>query len=73
VATVLSPNDKELITAPTSVCTSVCTSDGETAHDLAAKAASVDPDLAALIAAWDFLPAALRAGIVALVKAAGGA
>jgi len=30
----------------------------------------LDPDLADLIAAWDTLPDAVRAGIVAMVKAA---
>jgi hypothetical protein len=29
-----------------------------------------DPELAALVAAWADLPAAIRAGIVAMVKAA---
>jgi hypothetical protein len=29
-----------------------------------------DPDLAAVVAAWDRLPDAVRAGIVAMVKAA---
>ena len=29
-----------------------------------------DPDLAAVVAAWPELPAAIRAGIVAMVKAA---
>ena len=31
-----------------------------------------DPELAAVVAAWPDLPPALRAGIVAMVKAAGG-
>jgi hypothetical protein len=31
-----------------------------------------DPDLAAVAAAWDRLPEAVRAGIVAMVKAASG-
>ncbi len=30
-----------------------------------------DPDLAAVIAAWPDLPAALRAGIVAMIRSAG--
>jgi hypothetical protein len=34
------------------------------------RAASNDPDLAAVIDAWDRLPEAVRAGIVAMVKAA---
>jgi hypothetical protein len=33
-------------------------------------ALSADPDLAAVIGAWDRLPEAVRAGIVAMVKAA---
>jgi hypothetical protein len=36
------------------------------------RAASNDPDLAAVIDAWDRLPEAVRAGIVAMVRAAGG-
>ena len=32
--------------------------------------ASQDPDLAALLVAWETLPSALKAGIVAMVKAA---
>ena len=34
--------------------------------------APADPELAAVVAAWSDLPAAVRAGIVAMVKAAGG-
>jgi hypothetical protein len=30
----------------------------------------MDPELAAVVAAWDGLPAAVRAGIVAMVRAA---
>jgi hypothetical protein len=33
------------------------------------RAAYDDPDLAAVIAAWDRLPEAVRAGIVAMVQA----
>jgi hypothetical protein len=36
-------------------------------HD---SAAPTDPDLAAVIAAWPTLPPAMRAGVVAMVKAA---
>jgi hypothetical protein len=39
--------------------------------DPAAPEPPADPDLAAVVAAWPDLPAALRAGIVAMVKAAG--
>lgn len=34
-------------------------------------AAPADPDLAAVVAAWPDLPPALRAGVLALVRAAG--
>lgn len=34
---------------------------------------SADPDLAAVIAAWSDLPPAIRAGIVAMVRATGTA
>jgi hypothetical protein len=34
------------------------------------RAASDDPELAAVIDAWDRLPEAIKAGIVAMVKAA---
>jgi hypothetical protein len=40
-------------------------------HDTC-QTASADADLAAVIDAWDRLPEAVRAGIVALVKAAAG-
>jgi hypothetical protein len=33
---------------------------------------TADPDLASVVNAWDRLPEAVRAGIVAMVKAAGG-
>lgn len=36
----------------------------------AAPAKTADPDLSAIIAAWPTLPAAIRAGVLALVKAA---
>ena len=42
-------------------------------HPLATDTCQTDPDLAAVIAAWDRLPEAVRAGIVAMVRAAGGA
>jgi hypothetical protein len=31
-----------------------------------------DPDLATIIAAWSTLPPAIRAGVIALIRAAGG-
>ena len=39
-------------------------------HLLATDTCKMDPDLAAVIEAWDRLPEAIRAGIVAMVKAA---
>jgi hypothetical protein len=39
---------------------------------LATDTCRTDPDLAAVIDAWDRLPEAVRAGIVAMVKAASG-
>ncbi len=38
----------------------------------AQRAAPDDPELAALVDAWPALPEAIRAGILAMVKAAGG-
>jgi hypothetical protein len=35
-------------------------------------ATALDPDLAAVVAAWPELPVAIRAGIVAMIKAASG-
>ena len=39
---------------------------------LATDACQTNPDLAAVVDAWDRLPEAVRAGIVAMVKAASG-
>jgi hypothetical protein len=39
---------------------------------LATDTRQTDPDLAAVIDAWDRLPEAVRAGIVAMVRAASG-
>jgi hypothetical protein len=39
---------------------------------VAAETRPIDPDFAALIDAWPTLPQAIRAGILALVRAAGG-
>ena len=41
-------------------------------HHLATDACQTDSDLASVIDAWDRLPEAVRAGIVAMVRAAGG-
>ncbi len=40
------------------------------AHHLPTENRRADPELAAVIDAWDRLPEAIRAGIVAMVKAA---
>jgi len=40
------------------------------AHHLPTDTRKTDPDLVAVIAAWPELPEALKAGIVAMVKAA---
>jgi hypothetical protein len=39
------------------------------AHHLPTHTCKTDPDLAAVVAAWPALPEAIRAGIVAMVKA----
>ena len=44
----------------------------DVAHHLPTDTCKTDPDLAAVVAAWSELPEALRAGIVAMVKAAVG-
>jgi len=38
---------------------------------LGAREAPVDPDLAAVVDAWPTLPAAIKAGILAMVRAGG--
>jgi hypothetical protein len=42
----------------------------QTAAKTAAGLLPADPELAAVVAAWDRLPAAVKAGIVAMVQAA---
>jgi hypothetical protein len=42
---------------------------GKAADSGAAEPAAIDPDLAAVITSWRILPAAIRAGILAMVKA----
>lgn len=40
---------------------------------LSAREAPLDPELAAVVDAWPALPAAIKAGILAMIRAAGGA
>jgi hypothetical protein len=42
------------------------------AHQLPTDTCQIEPDLAAVVAAWPELPEAIRAGIVAMVKSASG-
>jgi hypothetical protein len=72
---ITSGGSKGLTTAENSACTVACTSDEKIAHETAAAApASVplDDDLVAVVEAWATLPAAVRVGIMAMVRAAGG-
>ncbi len=69
---VASENQQEVTTTPESVCTSVCTSQAENAYEMApgeSPDAPADADLAAVVKAWPSLPPALRAGIVAMIRA----
>ncbi len=54
-----SQSDKNLRTSPPSL-----------GHHLATDTCQTDPDLMTVVDAWDRLPEAVRAGIVAMVKAA---
>ncbi len=58
-------NDLEHIRQP--ACTPSCTTD----HDSVTKLVAADPDLSHLIDAWPTLPESMKAGIVAMVRAAG--
>jgi hypothetical protein len=62
-------HDKDIATPGVSCCTAGRTA-GRT-HE-ASEGGFHDPDLAALVAAWPSLPGAIRAGILAMVRAAGG-
>ena len=46
--------------------------DPSVAHHLPTGTCKTDPDLAAVVAAWPELPEALKAGILAMVKAVPG-
>jgi hypothetical protein len=43
-----------------------------TSHHFPTDIRQTEPDLATVVDAWDRLPEAVKAGIVAMVKAAGG-
>ena len=70
---VLSESQQQVAAPSNSVCTRVCTSQAESAHETASAAvpeATVDDDLAAVVHAWPNLPSPVRAGIVAMIRAA---
>jgi len=46
--------------------------DSETVSSDSLESAPADPDLARIVAAWPTLPEVIRAGILAMVKAADG-
>ena len=50
----------------------LCQGFSQIAEHLPNDTGKTDPDLAAIVAAWSELPEAIRAGIVAMVKAASG-
>jgi hypothetical protein len=45
---------------------------GNIGPESAPKPTPADPDLAAVLSAWPSLPSAIKAGVLALVRAAGG-
>jgi len=49
-----------------------CADKGEALGRALGQLTPSDPDLAAIVKAWPALPAALKAGILAMVKASGG-
>ena len=59
-------------TAKSSGDTTISASAGANAGAVETKTAHDDPDLQAIIDAWPALPEAIKAGIVAMVQAAGG-
>jgi hypothetical protein len=68
---VVSQAGQQVTATPDVACTVACTSGAENAR-AAAGDKPADPDLAAVVEAWDRLPAAVRAGIVAMAKAVAG-
>jgi hypothetical protein len=71
--------DKGLASSDSSACTNACTSTPGNATDdtdepletTGTECGSTDSDLVEVIRRWPALPAAIKAGIVAMVKAAG--
>jgi hypothetical protein len=64
--------DNELRHGDFSVAHHVAHESGKSAVSSAVEPAAIDPDLASINAAWPTLPAAIRTGIMAMVKAVGG-
>ena len=76
---VVSDADKGLTDGDTRACTTACTSDPENGHGTGSDAAfgrtadgALDAQLTEVADAWAGLPDAVRAGIVAMVRATGG-
>jgi hypothetical protein len=70
---VLSANLQEVTTTPESVCTSVCTNASKSANEAPSAGSTdgaIDDDLTTLVNAWPTLTNPVRAGIVAMVRAA---
>ena len=63
---VVTDTDKGFTSTPKAGCTSGCTSEGQNEK----VAESLPPELALVVNRWPTLPDALRAGILAMVKAA---
>jgi hypothetical protein len=63
--------DAELRHGGFSVALPVAHESGKTVPFNAPEPVAIDADLAAIVSAWPTLPAAFRAGILAMVKAAG--
>ncbi len=74
--------DQQLTSSDAPACTNACTSSAENDHDAQPKLTGLtqskwlellaaDPELLAVVQAWPELPDAVRAGIVAMVRAAG--
>ena len=64
--------DKDLRESPPGVVPSVVPTSSPSTHSEPGSHALPDPELAQLVAAWPRLPEAVKAGILAMVKATGG-